>query len=146
MIRYMKAVLQSGTRGVTLLALSVAAFAAAGCGGSSVDLDKEYGLAESANERGPWKTIASLLGDLEGELRQRDVAPVDAVAMAKENVESYQPEQFGDKAAEFEKIVTGLIELEGMVKSNAPKQQLMEKANALKSQADQYAAAAAPAE
>lgn len=116
-----------------------------GCG-SSVDLDKEYGLTETASERGPAKTIASLLGTLESELNGREIAPANAVAGAKENIDSYNPSMFGEQAGEFEKILAGMNELQEMVEKKASRQQLVEKANALKNQADQMAAASTPAE
>jgi hypothetical protein len=114
-----------------------------GCG-ESTDFNAAYNLDETQASRGPAKTVARLLSDLDQQVRNREVDPKLAVQETVENFEGFAADSFGDKAGEFEKIKANLAELQKQAEANASRAQLQELSSTLKDQGDQLAADAAP--
>ncbi len=116
---------------------------AVGCG-ESTDFNAEYKLDETQANRGPGKTVASLLSDLDAQLRGREANAKLVVQETVENLGSFEASAFGDKAAEFEKIKTGLAELQKQAEANASRAQLQELSSTLKEQGENLAVDEAP--
>jgi hypothetical protein len=116
---------------------------AVGCG-ESTDFNAEYKLDETQANRGPAKTVARLLSDLDQQMRNREVDPKLAVQETVENFEGFTADSFGDKAGEFEKIKAALAEIQKQAEANASRAQLQELSSNLKELGDQLAADAVP--
>ena len=132
-------------RHLPCLCAAAVALSIAGCSGSSVDLDEAYGLNDPANQTSAATNVAQIVNDMEKSLRGREVPPTVAIDGAAENLETYQVDQFGDHAAEFEKIAAGIKELKQMADAGKPKTELLEKAGNLKDLSEQLIASSAPA-
>ena len=114
-----------------------------GCG-ESTDFDAAYDLEATNSSRGPGKTVADLLTQLDQQLRGREVDAKAIVAETVENIEGFEASAFGDKAADFEKIKTGLADLKKQADANASRAQLQELSSTLKEQGEQLAGDPAP--
>jgi len=88
--------------------------------------------------------VANLLTELDQQLHGREVNAKAIIAETVENIEGLEASVFGEKAAEFEKIKTGLAELQKQAEANASRAQLQELSSTLKEQGENLAGDAAP--
>ena len=116
-----------------------------GCLGSDTDLAEEYNLDATADQRTPAKTVASIIDTFLADLTNRENSdPASSVAMLNENLEGFEASQFGDQAAEFEKIKAAATEMQALADKGATRAEFREKASALETEALKLAGSASP--